>query len=387
MMPRTKHAPTQHVPRRQACARVRARVVNHAHLVAGQAKHTKPPTAGFNVQPAFIGQFAGVAKVSPLFVDVIHCVRDAIVLVVYPTYVASRDIRISEVLPMPDTRVQTLLDELDVIVFPGVYDALSAKIAQRAGFPLSFISGYSVSASLIGEPDMGFLTQMEMIDRARQVCLNVNIPIIVDADTGYGNPLNVIRTVNELIVAGAAGCFLEDQVWPKKCGHMRGKRVIDREEYIDKIRAANEARGGRDFFIVSRTDALAPAGMDEAVARMHEAREAGANASFIEAPGSKEQMRTICANAPKPNVANMIEGGKTPVLPKAELADIGYQLILHPLAGLYAAAQAIEDVYSQLKANQTTLGADTALMQFEQFNGLIGVEDRYHLAERFGVKS
>ena len=186
---------------------------------------------------------------------------------------------------MAESRVQRLLDELGTIVFPGVYDSLSAKIVENNGFPLSFISGYSVSASSIGEPDMGLLTQTEMLERARQVCRCVSIPIIVDADTGYGNPLNVMRTVETLIEAGAAGCFLEDQLWPKKCGHMRGKKVIEREEYIQKIGAASEARAGRDFFIVSRTDALAAVSLEEALARMEEAREAGADASFVEAAG------------------------------------------------------------------------------------------------------
>ena len=148
---------------------------------------------------------------------------------------------------MAKTRVQDILDRHGPTVFPGVYDTLSAKLAARAGFPMAFISGYSVSATAIGEPDLGLLTQTEIVDRARRVCRSVEIPIIVDADTGYGNPLNVIRTVRELIDAGAAGCFLEDQQWPKKCGHMRGKRVIEREEYLDKIRAAVDTRAGCRF--------------------------------------------------------------------------------------------------------------------------------------------
>src|SRR5436305_6853510 len=186
------------------------------------------------------------------------------------------------------TRVHQILSKNGSIVFPGVYDTLSAKIVERVGFPMSFISGYSVAATAIGEPDLGLLTQTEIVDQARRVCGSVKIPILVDADTGYGNPLNVIRTVNELIAAGAAGCFLEDQVWPKKCGHMRGKRVIERAEYIDKIRAAVEARGDRAFFIVARTDSLAVAGIDEAIARVTQARSAGADASFVEAPNSLE---------------------------------------------------------------------------------------------------
>ena len=286
---------------------------------------------------------------------------------------------------MATTRVQAVLDELGVVVFAGVYDTLSAKLVERVGFPMSFISGYSVAATSIGEPDLGLLTQMEMVERARRVCRSVAIPIIVDADTGYGNPLNVIRTVNELIDAGAAGCFLEDQVWPKKCGHMRGKRVIDRDEYLHKIKAAVEARAGRDFFIVARTDALAAVSLDEGVARVEAARAAGADASFVEAPGDLESMRQIGRRAPKPIVANMIEGGKTPVLPKQELADMGFQLILYPLAGLFASAQALQNVYQKLMDDQTTLGAEEALMQFGAFNDLIGVEEKYRLAERFGA--
>jgi 2,3-dimethylmalate lyase len=284
------------------------------------------------------------------------------------------------------SRVHEILAEVKTLAFPGVFDTLSAKIAQQAGFPMAFISGYSVAATAIGEPDMGLLTQTEMIDRARRVCSSVTIPIIVDADTGYGNPLNVYRTVEELIAAGAAGCFLEDQVWPKKCGHMRGKRVVDREEYIYKIRAAHEARAGRDFFIVARTDALAVHGMDEAVARVCEARAAGADGSFIEAPGSIEQLAEIGRRAPAPNVANMIDGGRTPILSRDELARLNFHLILYPLAGLFAAAAAMTAVYAKLRAEGTTGNAAVPAMNFTEFNALIGVEARYARAERFGVK-
>ena len=287
---------------------------------------------------------------------------------------------------MPPTRVHRILDEVGSIAFAGVYDTLSAKLARQAGFPLAFISGYSVAATAIGEPDLGLLTQTEMIERARRICGSVDIPIIVDADTGYGNPLNVYRTIKELIAAGAAGCFLEDQVWPKKCGHMRGKRVIEREEYVQKIRAASEARGSADFFIVGRTDALAPVGIDEAIARVTAAREAGADASFVEAPPSLELLAEIGRRAPKPMVANMLEGGKTPVLPKQQLAEMGFQLILYPLTALFAAARAIGDFYQKLRADGTTLGEEHRLMTFAEFNALIGVDEKYALAERFGVK-
>src|SRR3954454_22493776 len=192
-----------------------------------------------------------------------------------------------------NTRVHQVLARNGSVVFPGVYDTLSAKIVQRVGFPMSFISGYSVAATAIGEPDLGLLTQTEIVERARRVCGSVSIPIIVDADTGYGNPLNVIRTVNELISAGAAGCFLEVQVWPKKCGHMRGKRVIDRQEYIDKVRAAVDKRDNAVIFIVARTDALTVAGLDVAIERVTQALTAGADASFVEAPNSRDELTKI----------------------------------------------------------------------------------------------
>lgn len=279
------------------------------------------------------------------------------------------------------TRIQKILDERGPSVFPGVFDTLSARICERAGFPLGFVSGYSVAATAIGEPDLGLLTQTEMIDRARRICMSVSIPMIVDADTGYGNAVNVHRTVRELIAAGAAGCFLEDQVWPKRCGHMRGKRIIDRQQYVQKIRAAVDARAGRDFFIVARTDALAVEGLDEALARVTAAREAGADASFVEAPQSVEQLAEVGRRAPAPNVANMIAGGRTPVLPKERLAELGFHLILYPLAGLYAAAAAMRGVCEELWRNGT-VAADA--MDFAEFNALVGVEEKYALAERFG---
>jgi len=288
---------------------------------------------------------------------------------------------------MTATRVHRILDEVGALAFPGVYDTLSAKIAQRVGFPLAFVSGYSVAATAIGEPDMGLLTQTEMIDRARRICMSVSIPIIVDADTGYGNPVNVHRTIHELIAAGAAGCFLEDQVWPKRCGHMRSKKVIDRDDYVQKIRAAVDARGDRDFFIVARTDALAAVDIDEAIRRVQAAREAGADASFVEAPTSLDDLEAIGQRSPAPNVANMIEGGRTPVLPKQQLVDLGFQLILYPLTALFASARLIESVYRTLKEDGTTRRETERLMTFAEFNALIGVDEKYALTERFGSEA
>ena len=288
---------------------------------------------------------------------------------------------------MAETRIHRILNEVGALAFPGVFDTLSARIAHQVGFSMAFVSGYSVAATAIGEPDLGLLTQTEMIDRARRICMSVAIPIIVDADTGYGNPLNVHRTVNELIAAGAAGCFLEDQVWPKKCGHMRGKRVISREDYVHKIAAAVDARKGRDFFIVARTDALAAVGLDEAICRVTAAREAGADASFVEAPTSLEDLKEIGRRSPAPNVANMIEGGRTPVLPRRQLVELGFHLILYPLTALFASARIVESMYRTLRTEGTTLGTDERLMTFAEFNRLIGVDEKYALAERFGADS
>jgi len=281
------------------------------------------------------------------------------------------------------TRVQRIIDERKTLVFPGVYDTLSAKIAERAGFPLAFISGYAVSATFIGQPDMGLLTQTEIVERARQICSAVTMPIIVDADTGYGNALNVVRTVNALIDAGAAGCFLEDQLWPKKCGHMRGKQVIDRDAYLQKIRAAVATRGDRDFFVVARTDAGAVVGLEEALARVDLARAAGADATFVEAPGSLDELKEVGRRAPKPTVANMVEQGRTPVLSQTALAELGFNLVLYPVAGLYASACALTTVYEHLREQGTTTGATDRMMAFQQFNDLIGVDETVALAAQF----
>src|SRR6266542_498198 len=178
------------------------------------------------------------------------------------------------------TRIHRLLEKERTLIFPGVYDALSAKLVEQAGFPLTFISGYSVAATQLGLPDFGYLTQTEMIATAKRVCDAVNIPVIIDADTGYGNALNVIRTVNDLIAAGAAGMFLEDQVWPKRCGHMKGKRVVPVSEHVQRIRAAVDARKGRDFFIVARTDARQVHGLADAIERCRRYKDAGADALF-----------------------------------------------------------------------------------------------------------
>ena len=271
----------------------------------------------------------------------------------------------------------------DTVLMPGVYDALTARIAARVGFDVVFISGYSVSAARLGEPDFGFLTQTEMADAARAVCRVSEAPVIVDADTGYGNALNVMRTVRDLQEAGAAGVFLEDQMWPKKCGHMAGKRVVETAEHAAKIRAAAEARGQDDLYIVARTDARQPLGLEAAIERCLAYREAGADALFVEAPESVAELERVAQALPQPLVANMIERGVTPHLSRAQLRDLGFSLIVCPLAALFAAALAVQDVLTELRERESTAAVVDRMLAFDDFNELVHLADRYADEARF----
>ena len=265
----------------------------------------------------------------------------------------------------------------DTVLMPGVYDALTARIASRLGFEIVFISGYSVSAVRLGEPDFGFLTQTEMVEAARAVCRVSDAPVIVDADTGYGNAVNVMRTVRDFQRAGAAGVFLEDQVWPKKCGHFEGKQVVPAEEHAARIRAACDARGERDLFVVARTDARQPLGLEEAIERCLAYKEAGADALFVEAPRSVEELERIAEALPPPLVANMIERGVTPHLSRSELEQLGFQLIVCPLAALYASAKAVTDVLTELRVRETTAGVVDRMLAFDEFGEIVELAERY----------
>ena len=269
------------------------------------------------------------------------------------------------------------------LIMPGVYDALSAKIAARAGFEVIFITGYSLSATLLGEPDFGLLTQSEVVGAAQRICAVVDTPVIVDADTGYGNAINVMRTVQDLIRAGAAGMFLEDQVWPKRCGHMKGKQVIALDEQLKKLRAAVEAKQGSEFFLVARTDSRQALGLTEAITRGLAFKEAGADAVFIEAPESKEEMKEIAHQVPGPLVANMLERGVTPLMGPKELKELGFDLIVWPLAPLYSAAQSLTEVYTTLRRDGSTLAILDRLMPFDDFNRIVGLEEKYALDAKY----
>lgn len=279
-----------------------------------------------------------------------------------------------------------LIDKIrdgNAVVVPGVYDALSARIAEHLGFEAVFQSGYSVSASMLGLPDYGLLTAKEVIDQARGIARAVRIPLIVDIDTGYGNALTVRRVVRELEDAGAKGIFLEDQVWPKRCGHMQGKQVIARDEYMQKLTAALDARRSKEFIVVARTDALEPLGIDEAIERANQYADAGADLVFIEAPKSVEEMARICREVKTPLVANMIEGGKTPLLSIDELEKLGYRFILFPLTAIFASAYAIMEALSLLKDRKDTRSIMHRLLTFNEFNKLVGLDELKMLEKRY----
>jgi methylisocitrate lyase len=222
-----------------------------------------------------------------------------------------------------------------------------------------------------------------MLASVERICPIVQPPVIVDADTGYGNAVNVIRTVKELIRRGAAGVFLEDQVWPKRCGHMKGKQVIPLEEYLMKLKAAIEARAEGDLYIVARTDARQALGLKEAIRRGLAFKEAGADAVFVEAPESKEEMREISRNIPGPLVANMIERGATPLMGPEELRDLGFELVVWPLAALYASARALKEVYATLREKGTTHEMIERMLPFHEFHEIVGLEEKYRLDARY----
>jgi len=272
-------------------------------------------------------------------------------------------------------RMHEVLRMARPLVMGGIYDGISARLAHAAGFEAMFIGGFSVAASLLGEPDVGILTQTEMAATAQRLCRLTDRPVLVDADTGYGGVVNVRRTVELYAQAGAAGLFLEDQVWPKRCGHMRGKQVVEADEWIAKLRVVREHPVGRDLFLVARTDALAVLGIDEALRRARAAHEAGADAIFVEAPESIEQLQRIGREAPGIKVANMVEFGRTPLLNPEELFALGFQIVVTPLAPMLSAAQALEETYRILRTEGTLRAHLHRLLPLTRWYQLVGYRD------------
>jgi len=273
------------------------------------------------------------------------------------------------------TLFRKLVLNKEILVLPGAYDSLSAKIVEQAGFKAVTLGGYPASASLLAKPDVSLLTLTEMVNQARYITESVDITLFVDGDTGYGNVTNVARTVRLFENAGVAGLFIEDQVFPKRCGHMEGKQVISADEMITKIKAAVDARRDEDLMLMARTDSLAVYGIEEAVERGNRFAQAGADIIFIEAPPSLEDMRRVCREVKAPMTANMVEGGKTPILTAKELQDIGYSIATFPLSTLYAAAWGVRAVMEELFARGTTTGYRDKMITFSDFNQLVGLED------------
>jgi 2-methylisocitrate lyase-like PEP mutase family enzyme len=280
-------------------------------------------------------------------------------------------------------RIRSLLSSGRPVLMPGVWDALSTRLVAQAGFDVCFLSGYATAATLLGLPDFGYLTGAEMAEVARRVCRAApEVAVVVDGDTGHGNALNTIRTVELFEAAGGAGIFLEDQVWPKKCGHLRGKRVVPREEWLTKLKAAVEHRDR--LFVVARTDARAAVGLEEACERARMAADVGVDAIFVEAPESVEEMEAVAKATPGLiRVANMIEAGKTPLLTPAELHDLGFDLIVSPLTGLFAAARALAAAYGVLRAKGTLRDDLELVTTFDAFNTVVRLDDHYDLESRY----
>jgi len=271
-------------------------------------------------------------------------------------------------------KLSSMIKSKKPLVIPGVYDAIGAKIAENVGFDAMFQTGYGTSATLFGMPDYGFIGATETVDNARRISNAISIPLIVDSDTGYGNALSVWKLVKELEAAGAAGIFLEDQKWPKRCGHMQGKDVISQEEYTEKLGAAIDARENKDFIIVARTDSRATEGLDKAIERGLENKKTGADAVFIEAPKSLGEMKRIGKEIKAPLVANMIEGGATPINSAETLSKIGFNIILYPLSVLFANTFATMNILKELKNTGTTSKYKQKVVNFDQFNNLVELD-------------
>jgi carboxyvinyl-carboxyphosphonate phosphorylmutase len=246
-----------------------------------------------------------------------------------------------------------MLNAPGLIVAPGAYDGFSARLIEAAGFTAAYMTGAGTAASHLGQPDLGLATATEMATHAAHLASCISLPVIADADTGYGNVLNVVRTVREYERAGVAALHIEDQVAPKKCGHIAGKQVIPAREFADKIRAASEYRTDPEFVIIARTDARAVTGLDDAIDRANRYAEAGADVIFVEAPQSREEIDRVVREVKAPLLANMVQGGRTPALPTSELERLGFKIVIFPAVCMAAAVPAIERALALLKERGT----------------------------------
>lgn len=270
-------------------------------------------------------------------------------------------------------RLRQLLEDSKILIAPGAHDALTARIIEYVGFDAVYLTGYGQSASHLGQPDVGLLTMTEMLSRVSNMSSAVSIPVICDGDTGFGNAVNVVRTVKEYEKAGAAAIQLEDQELPKKCGHMTGRQVIPAEEMVLKIKAAVAAREDKDMVIIARTDARTIMGVEEAVERGKQYEKAGADVIFIESPETKEELEYVASSFKVPVLANMVEGGRTPLLSADELEQLGFSLVIYPTASVYVTAAAVKRLMEGLMNERSTIGFLEEMIPFEEFNNLMGL--------------
>ena len=279
------------------------------------------------------------------------------------------------------TKLRELISSGVFLQMPCCFDALSGKMIEQAGFSLTFMSGFAASASRIGAPDLGLMSYGEVVDHARNITDATSIPLIADGDTGYGNAMNVIRTVSGLAKAGCAGVLIEDQLAPKRCGHTPGKEVVGREEAFDRIKAAVDAReNGDDILIMARTDANHTYGLTEALERAQKFHDLGADILFVEAPKNEEEMKQICSELPGCKMANIVEGGLTPNIPMTELNEMGYQIAAYPLTLLSASMRAMKNALANLKSDTPR---DNDILNFSELRDIIGFEEYYEISSQY----
>lgn len=281
------------------------------------------------------------------------------------------------------TILRQLLNDKEILVAPGAHDALTARVIEKSGFKAVYMTGYGQAASVLGKPDIGLLSMTEMLDRARKFASSVDIPVIADGDTGFGNAITVMRTVEEYEAAGVAAIQLEDQIAPKRCGHMLGRKVVSMEEMVGKIKAAKAARKDEDFVIIARTDARTVLGIDEAIKRAKAYEAAGADLIFVESVESEEEMKRVNKEIKVHTLANMVEGGRTPLLTNTELEKIGYNIVIYPTASTYVAAKAMFDLMNALKEDETTAKYIDNMITFPEFNDLVGLNEFAEIENKF----
>lgn len=280
-------------------------------------------------------------------------------------------------------RLSTRLASSGLLTAPGIFDMISARIADRMGFDLLYMTGYGTVASYLGLPDAGLATYTDMLNRASAFAQSTDTPIIADGDTGYGGLLNVAHTVKGYEAAGLAGIQLEDQEFPKKCGHTPGRRVIAIDDMVKKIQVASDSRSSADFLIVARTDARTTLGLDEAVRRAQAYAQAGADILFVESPESEDELAHIAREIDKPVLINNVEGGRTPILPKSTLEQLGFKLAIYPASGFLAVGKALENAYNALHKDDTLTALQGQLYDFDDFNTLVGFDKVWQFEKKY----